>query len=128
MEFHERLRKYRLEKNLSQEELGLKCGVSTRTIQVFESGKRYPKLQVIMTMADVLEVSASDLMGNTASENNDSDMSAMDHAEKLCAMMAGGELPAEDKDAILRMVTLAYTHSMETNKVKARASRKKKAD
>lgn len=128
MEFSEKLRKYRLEKNMTQEQLGASCGVTCRTIQTFESGKRYPQFEVLKRISDALEVSPSELMGTKTPDSGSDNISAMEHAQKLCALMAGGNVPDEDKDAILKMVTLAYSHAEEANKVRARASRKAKAE
>lgn len=43
MVFSEKLKKHRINAGLTQDELGLKLGVTCRTIQNYESGSVYPK-------------------------------------------------------------------------------------
>ena len=55
------LRKLRLEKGLTQAELAKKAGVSEISIRKYEDGSRNPKIQTLIKLADVLQVSLSEL-------------------------------------------------------------------
>jgi transcriptional regulator with XRE-family HTH domain len=53
----------RMRKGMSQEELALKSRVGTHTIERYESGEQTPNLQTILKISTVLDVPASELMG-----------------------------------------------------------------
>lgn len=65
MDIKESLRKYRKEKGLTQLELADNIGVSLRTIQRYEIGKRNATIEALQKIADALEISLSDLLGQT---------------------------------------------------------------
>lgn len=51
-----RVRKIRLDRRWSQQELSLRCGISTPHISSIERGRRFPSLDYAMRMADALGV------------------------------------------------------------------------
>ncbi|WP_423407969.1 helix-turn-helix domain-containing protein [Heyndrickxia sp. MSNUG] len=53
----------RMRKGMSLEELALKSRVGTQTIERYESGEQTPNLQTILKISTVLDVPASELMG-----------------------------------------------------------------
>ena len=53
----ENIKEVRIEKRLSQEELGEKCGFSNTTLSSYENGRREPSLHTIATIAKQLGVS-----------------------------------------------------------------------
>jgi len=57
-----RIKGYRNEKGLSQEELGIKVSVDHRHISGIESGRKSPSLELIIRIANALEVSADDIL------------------------------------------------------------------
>ena len=57
MKFAEKLRKERLSKNLSQEQLGEMIGISKRSIIKYENGTSIPRASAIHKMAKALDVS-----------------------------------------------------------------------
>jgi transcriptional regulator with XRE-family HTH domain len=57
--FGKTLKSNRYRSNLSQEELGLKSGLSRPYISELEMGKKDPSLFTIFKLADVLEVNPS---------------------------------------------------------------------
>ena len=60
----ENLKKYREAKKITKLELGRKAGVSSRTIEKIESRKNQnPRINTVQRLADILEVSISDLLG-----------------------------------------------------------------
>jgi transcriptional regulator with XRE-family HTH domain len=50
-------------RNMSQEELALKIRVGTQTIDNYESGKLQPNTQTLLKISTVLDVPASELLG-----------------------------------------------------------------
>lgn len=60
-EFGDNLRRIRLEKNLSQEELAHLAEVSTNTISRIELGTNAPGLVMIVRLAEALEVNPGEL-------------------------------------------------------------------
>lgn len=50
------LRQFRLEKNLTQDQLSEMVGVASPFISMLESGHKYPNLEMILKLADALGV------------------------------------------------------------------------
>ena len=48
MKFCDKLQKRRKEKNMSQEQLADRCGVSRQAVSKWESGRSYPDMDKIM--------------------------------------------------------------------------------
>jgi len=61
--FATRLKELRIEKSLSQNELGLKVGVNQRKISKLETMQLAPSLRIIVSVAQFFEVSADYLLG-----------------------------------------------------------------
>ncbi|MBO5414011.1 MAG: helix-turn-helix transcriptional regulator [Bacilli bacterium] len=59
----ERIRRIRLSKNYSQEQLGKLVGVTKVSISGYENGTRIPKLEQFEKLISVLDVSPSYLLG-----------------------------------------------------------------
>ncbi|MGA9228471.1 MAG: helix-turn-helix transcriptional regulator [Mesobacillus sp.] len=53
----------RMQKGMSQEELALKSRVGAQTIERYENGEQIPNLQTVLKISTVLDVPASELMG-----------------------------------------------------------------
>jgi transcriptional regulator with XRE-family HTH domain len=64
--FAQTLKRLRREKNLSQQELGDLIGVHVRQISKYEMGTSLPTLERIRRMAEVLEVSADEVVFGVA--------------------------------------------------------------
>lgn len=58
------LRKYRLDKNLTQEQLANMLGVAKTTISMWESGDRKPDIFMLKKIADLFGISTDDLLGH----------------------------------------------------------------
>lgn len=58
----ENIKRIRKEKNLTQKQLGEKCGMSESTLRQYEIGYRNPKLETIARIAAALEVNVFELM------------------------------------------------------------------
>lgn len=61
--FNENLKNARERKGISQKDVAEKIGVAKSTYSLYESGNREPNVQTIKKIADVLSVSADDLLG-----------------------------------------------------------------
>lgn len=61
--FHENLKMLRKEKGFSQEQLAFRLNVVRQTISKWEKGLSVPDAELLMRLADVLDVSVSDLLG-----------------------------------------------------------------
>jgi transcriptional regulator with XRE-family HTH domain len=53
----------RMQKGMSQEELALKSRVGAQTIERYENGEQIPNLQTVLKISTVLDVPASERMG-----------------------------------------------------------------
>jgi len=62
--FGENLKKFRSEKNISQEELAFKAELDRTYISGLECGKRNPTLKIIVKLANALDMSPSELLNN----------------------------------------------------------------
>ena len=63
MEFNEKLQKLRKERNLTQEELAEKLFVSRTAISKWESGRGYPGIDSLKTIAKYFHVTIDELIG-----------------------------------------------------------------
>lgn len=61
--FNENLRTARERKGFSQKEVAENIGVAKSTYSLYESGNREPNVQTIKKIADILNVSADELLG-----------------------------------------------------------------
>ena len=58
-----RLKQYRKNHNLSQEELSKLLFIRRQTISSYERGKRLPSLDILWDLADIYDVSMDELIG-----------------------------------------------------------------
>ena len=125
MTFGEKLRKYRLQKKMTQEELGKAAGLGTNTIRNYEKGITYPQNRgVYARLAEILGVSA-DFLHN---ENDDfiaaaaerygysGKKQAMQLVEEMGGLFAGGELSDDDLDGVMKALQDCYWKAKEENK------------
>ena len=61
--FNENLKFARERKKISQKEMAERIGVAKSTYSLYESGNREPNVQTIKKIADILNVSADELLG-----------------------------------------------------------------
>lgn len=62
MEFKERLKQYRLENELTQEDLAKKLFVSRQAISKYETGRGYPNLETMQLISKLLNLSLEELL------------------------------------------------------------------
>ena len=63
VDFGQRLKKLRLEKNLTQKQLATLIGVRNSIISFYEVGDRMPSVEIIIKLSAVFHVSTDYLMG-----------------------------------------------------------------
>lgn len=70
MSFGERLKELRLDKDITQKELGSIIGVSDRVVGYYESDDRFPRDEAVLrSIADYFNVSVDYLLGRTDVQN-----------------------------------------------------------
>ena len=81
VEFAEKLRALRKEKNLTQQQLASLIGVKNSVISFYEMGDRVPSPEVIKKLAAALHVSTDYLLG--LEKNEAIDVSGLDEKDKI---------------------------------------------
>ncbi len=61
----ERLKQCRKEKGFTQREVAIYCDITAKTYQNYELMTREPKVEILLKIADVFEVSLDYLLGRT---------------------------------------------------------------
>ena len=93
------LRELRKEKNLSQEQLAERFGVSSRSVSRWENGNTMPDISIMIELADYYEVDLRELLsGERKSENMNNEL------KETLTMVA--DYTEEDKNKILNKVFL----------------------
>lgn len=77
------IRKYRLEKKLTQEELASRCNLQTGYIGGIETGKRFPKIDNLFKIAKGLEIDICLLISPDANLKANQEAIRIDNMEKL---------------------------------------------
>lgn len=120
MGFAKKLRDLRERKGLTQQELAEIIKVSTKTISRYESGQTLPRYRAIYDkLSETLDTNHDYLV----TDEDDFKFKAKEAREKyseggleatedmingVIGLMAGGEIPEEDKRTILDAITEAY--------------------
>ena len=142
MLFGEKIRTLRREHGYSQIDLADKLGVSTKSIYNYEKGNLFPKdKNVFKRIAEIFNVSIDYLLSDADEENTSCDedefISSAKNTfgykgkkeaeiliQKTTALMAGGSLSEEDRDAFFQSITNIYFDAK--NKARSKYGRKKK--
>ncbi len=66
--FSQNLQKLRAEKNISQEQLADKIGVSRQSVSAWESGKSSPELEKLIALSELFEISLDELTGEISTK------------------------------------------------------------
>ena len=125
MKFGEKVRKARLERGLSLQQLAQNAGISKRALINYEAGAVLPKQKVTYELlANALHITQESLMD----ENSSFVMEAAENygargakqAEKLVqeisGLYAGGDLAEEDMDAMMLAIQDAYWLAKKKNR------------
>ena len=78
---NENIKRLRKTKGLSQEELAIKMNVVRQTISKWENGLSVPDSSMLISLADELDTTVSELLGETVSEPVADDLKTI--SEKL---------------------------------------------
>ena len=124
MAFSERLKKIRENKEMTQEQLAQRSGISRRMIQKYESGIARPRYDAAEKLASALELPDSELLGESgtliaqAAEKYGARgaKQADELMSEVTGLFAGGELAEEDMDVMMKAITEAYWIAKEKNK------------
>ena len=82
--FNNRLREVRMSKGLTQEKLSEIVGVSLRNYQYYEQGKHVPSFEVLIALANALEVSIDYLVGRDEYTSNNNEKTSNQFAQLKC--------------------------------------------
>lgn len=93
----QRIKAAREKKNLTQEDLAALIDISPTHVSVIERGTKIPRMDTFVAIANVLEVSADELLVDVV------ERSAMGVASDLAAAIA--ELPREERMRVLKVVS-----------------------
>lgn len=72
---NENIKKYRKKKGISQEEMAVKLNVVRQTVSKWENGLSVPDADVLIHIAELLEVSVSQLLGTEGNSDVNTDLS-----------------------------------------------------
>lgn len=67
----EKIKKYRTLRNLSQQQLANKCGLSKNAIWNYENNQRTPTIESLYKIADSLEIGINELTNNIKKQDDD---------------------------------------------------------
>ncbi len=104
-----RLKELRINKKLTQEELGRKIHVSKVSISGYESGNRTPDTETLQRIADYFGVTTDYLLGRTEHPNFTTDMTLDEKVKELMKILE--EMPAEKRE-IMEERILAYAKGL----------------
>lgn len=96
--FAKRIKKFRQNANLTQQQLAEKLGITQATITKYETGKAEPGRDVLIKMAECFNCTTDYLLGRT-NHPNDRTVDLPENLRKLGALEAvieGGEISPED--------------------------------
>ena len=124
MELKEKITKLRRMKGYTQGELAQLVGVTTRAIQNYENGSRFPKKDILAKISEALGVEEASLATDEdeflIEENEKYGSRGKAAADKLIhnanALFAGGDVSEEDKALVLEAITQAYWEAKIINK------------
>ena len=81
--FAERIKKLRIEKKLTQQELGNNFGLTSTGVSYWESGKAIPSMDMINKLSDFFGVTIDYLIGKSKIDENDEGMILFRKAEQV---------------------------------------------
>ncbi len=114
MKFSETLKAARKRAGLSQSALASLAGISVRTLQNYELGKRYPaSMEITVRLAEALGTTAQQLLSAgeeslVASRDLDAKHQLGELVRAVSGLFSGGEIAEEDRDAAMEAIIAAY--------------------
>lgn len=98
MEINKRIKNIMNEKGLTQKELSLKANITEASMSKYLSGDRIPRIDVIVNIANALEVSVDSLLGGNATQINN-----LSEA-KLVLARGKDKLTNDDKKELIKFI------------------------
>ncbi len=113
MNFSEKLKEARKKAKLSQDALAKKAGISCRTLQNYEMGKRYPaSLDIARALATALGTTTEALLSggeeSIVQAKGDAKANLQELVLAVSGLFSGGEIGDEDRDAAMEAIIAAY--------------------
>lgn len=106
------IRRYRIEKGLTQTQLGNLVGVSQRVVAYYEVKGVSPPPELLVKIADALRVSIEELFGRKKRSGRAAGPQPGGNVRRQRHIKRLDELPASDRKAIFRIIdALADRHS-----------------
>lgn len=108
--FKDKLHKLRKQKGITQSDLAQKFNLTASTISMYEQGKRRPRQEVLIQMADFFGVSVDSLLDMPEKPNEQNNLKEL--SESLYSIFSnlegqvfrGKNLTAKEIDQIMKMV------------------------
>ena len=118
-----KIKELRLQNNLSQEQLANKLDITRRTYIYYETGKKYPSVDLLARISEFFEVSISfltdeqdDSVANEQSQGNKRwKLKAEKLIEEISGLFARDELSVEEKTVVMEAVQEAYQRATKKN-------------
>jgi transcriptional regulator with XRE-family HTH domain len=108
----DRIRRYRLEKGLTQTQLGKEIGVSQRVVAYYEVKGISPPPELLVRIADALKVSTDTLLGRKKGADTSGGREPAGNVRRQRHLKRLDELPLYDRKAIFRIIdALADRHA-----------------
>lgn len=85
---NENIKKYRKQKGMSQEEMALRLNVVRQTVSKWETGLSVPDADILMRIAELLEVSVGQLLDIEKSSDEKEQSSLAEELERLNQQLA----------------------------------------
>lgn len=132
MNFSEKLRSERKKAGLSQGELASRSGISLRTLQNYEMGKRYPaSLEITVRLAKELNTTAGALLSPgeesiVCATGADAKRQLKELVAAVSGLFSGGEIGEEDRDAAMEAIIAAYWAAKKENRSVTRKEKREK--
>ena len=73
---NDNIKRYRKEKGYSQEEMAVKLHVVRQTVSKWENGRSVPDAEVLIRIAEILDVSVHDLLGIEMEQDDVKDLTS----------------------------------------------------
>lgn len=113
MTFGERLKELRMEKELTQIELGTKFNLGKTAISLYETNARFPDKDILEKMADFFKVSVDYLLGRTDIRSTSS---SEEVDEEFAALYRGYQTLNETDKSILKATLDAIVNAKKGDK------------
>lgn len=113
MHFSDKLKEARKKAGLSQSALAEKAGISVRTLQNYEMGKRYPaSLDIAVALSSALGITTEEMLSSGEKTIVDAKGDAKAQLQELVlavsGLFSGGQIGDEDRDAAMEAIIAAY--------------------